>query len=396
MRQGSHSDGEVRQRDRWGRRALAASGLLILGACAGWAAFSLPLAAATPAIPATPEPAPLPTAQGALGAVHFPTSAGAAAQAAFLRGVAALHSFWYDEAADAFREAAALEPGFALAYWGEAMTFNHPLWAEQDREAARTALARLGPDREARAAKAPTAREKGYLEAVEVLYGEGGKAERDRAYAQAMGRLATAFPDDDEAAAFRALSLLGTVQAGDPAESQLRSRMQAAAILEELFSHHPDHPGVVHYLIHSYDDPIHAPLGLRAARIYARVAPAAPHALHMPAHIFVQLGRWQEAAASNEAAWAASVAWVERRKLAAEKRDFHSLSWLHYAYLQEGRLQKAAETLELARHATVEAPQSERIAGALAGMEARQALETGGPAPAGAQTEGGGYARGGG
>ncbi|HZF13850.1 MAG TPA: hypothetical protein VFE33_34080 [Thermoanaerobaculia bacterium] len=315
-----------------------------------------------------------------LGTVRFPSSAGPAAQAAFLRGVAALHSFWYDEAAEAFREAERLEPGFALAYWGEAMTANHPIWAEQDREAARAALAKLAPSREAREAKAPTAREKGYLDAVEVLYGEGDKAARDLAYAQAMGRLAAAHPDDDEAAAFHALALLGTVRPGDPAESQLRRRMQAAGILEEIFARHPDHPGVVHYLIHSYDDPIHAPLGLRAALVYARVAPAAPHALHMPSHIFVQLGRWDQAVASNEAAWAASVAWVERKGMAPEKRDFHSLSWLQYAYLQQGRWAKAAETLETARRAAEEDAKSERIAGVLAGMEARQAIETGHPA----------------
>jgi hypothetical protein len=348
-----------------------------------------------------------------LGTVRFPTSAGPAAQASFLRGVAALHSFWYDEAAEAFREAERLEPGFALAYWGEAMTYNHPIWAEQDREAARAALNRLGVTREARAAKAPTPREKGYLEAVETLYGQAGKgdkdddkAARDQVYAQAMGRLAAAFPQDDEAAAFHALALLGTVRPGEPADSQLRRRMAAAGALEEIFARHPDHPGVVHYLIHAYDDPVHAPLGLRAARVYARVAPVAPHALHMPAHIFVQLGSWDEAAASNEAAWAASVAWVERKGLPAEKRDFHSLSWLQYVYLQQGRWAKAAETLETARRAAREDPKSERMAGALAGMEARQAIETGQPAAAapaapatvaGTPASGGhGYAHGGG
>jgi tetratricopeptide (TPR) repeat protein len=358
-----------------------------------------------------------------LGTVRFPTSAGAAAQAAFLRGVAALHSFWYDEAAEAFRAAEKEEPGFALAYWGEAMTDNHPIWAEQDRAAALAALARLAPTREARAAKAPTARERGYLAAVEVLYGEDGKAgsgiggaggvgevggvggagdkaARDEAYAQAMGRLAAAYPDDDEAAAFHALALLGTLRPGDPAESQLRRRMAAAGALEEIFARHPDHPGVVHYLIHSYDDPLHAPLGLRAALVYARVAPAAPHALHMPSHIFVQLGRWDDAASSNEAAWAASVAWAEKKGLPTEKRDFHSLSWLHYAYLQQGRWAKAAETLEIARRAASEDPKSERITGALAGMEARQSIETGrggkgAPPPAGTSA-GEHYAHGGG
>src|SRR6202035_1527677 len=137
----------------------------------------------------------------------------------------------------------------------------------------------------------------------------------------------------------------------------------------------PTPPGVPPPLIHAYDAPIHAPLGLRAAGVYARIAPAAPHALHMPSHIFVQLGRWDDAAASNEAAWAASVAWVARRKLAVDKRDFHSLSWLQYAYLQEGRYAKAAETVETARQAARESA-GPRVHGALAGMEARQVLET--------------------
>jgi tetratricopeptide (TPR) repeat protein len=152
--------------------------------------------------------------------------------------------------------------------------------------------------------------------------------------------------------------------------------MKAAAILEELVDQHPQHPGVLHYLIHAYDDPVHAPLGLRAARAYAQVAPAAHHALHMPSHIFVQLGMWTDAAASNEAAWAASVAWVKRRNLAVEKEDFHSLSWLAYVYFQQGRVKKAGELLEIARQAAHEI-QSPRVAASVGGMEARQLVETG-------------------
>ncbi|HEX5758866.1 MAG TPA: hypothetical protein VF121_06690, partial [Thermoanaerobaculia bacterium] len=159
-------------------------------------------------------------------------------------------------------------------------------------------------------------------------------------------------------------------------EARTRALVRAAARLEELFDQRPDHPGVVHYLIHAYDDPTHAPLGLRAARVYARVAPAAHHALHMPSHIFVQLGRWDEAAASNQDAWAASAAWVERRGLAPDKRDFHSLSWLHYAQLQQGRTEAARATVAIARRAAAESP-TQRVLGALQIMEARQLVETG-------------------
>ncbi|MES1244520.1 MAG: hypothetical protein ABUT39_23140 [Acidobacteriota bacterium] len=312
-----------------------------------------------------------------LGQVEFPTSGSPAAREPFLRGVAALHSFWYEEAADAFREAQKADPGFAMAYWGEAMTFNHPIWSEQDRDAALAALARLGPTPAARAAKAPTEEEKAWLAAVEALYGEGEKADRDRAYAEAMRSLHERWPDDLEAASFYALSLIGpALTNGSTGADRDRDLMKAAAILEELVDRSPRHPGVLHYLIHAYDDPVHAPLGLRAARIYAQVAPAAHHALHMPSHIFVQLGRWTDAAASNEAAWAASVDWVKRAGLPAEKRDFHSLSWLQYVYLQQGRVKKAEEVLEIARQARRET-QAARAAYTLDGMAARQLVETG-------------------
>jgi len=313
-----------------------------------------------------------------LGKLDFPTSAPPEAQEHFLRGVAALHSFWYDEAETEFQAAQKADPGFALAAWGEAMTHNHPIWGEEDLVAARGVLQRLAPTPAERAAKAPTEREKAWLAAVEALYGEGEKPARDRAYSAAMEKIRERWPDDVEAGSFYALSLIGPAWTTDGAtfgEPKERLLMQAAAILEELFARNPQHPGVVHYLIHAYDDPTHAPLGLRAARVYAQVAPAAHHALHMPSHIFVQLGRWADVSASNEAAWAASVAWTERRKLPAEKRDFHSLSWLSYSYLQQGRYGKAREMLDIARKAAAESP-APRIAEALDGMEARYLVET--------------------
>jgi len=152
--------------------------------------------------------------------------------------------------------------------------------------------------------------------------------------------------------------------------------MRAAAGLEELFDDHREHPGVLHYLIHAYDDPVHAPLGLRAAKRYAEVAPAAHHALHMPSHIFVQLGRWDEAAASNEDAWEASVAWVERAGHGTGHRDYHSLSWLLYAYLQAGRLGAAQGVLDTARLDAAASHMQGRAAGTSAGMRARYRVET--------------------
>ena len=298
-----------------------------------------------------------------LGRVDFPTSGKPEAQAHFLRGVAALHSFWYDEAADAFREAQKADPGFALAYWGEAMTHNHPIWSEKDGDAAKAVLAR--------APKAPTERETAWMSAVETLYEQG-----DSAYAAAMRALHERWPEDLEAASFYALSLIGpALNNGQTGPDRDRDLMKAAGVLEGFFDRNPEHPGVLHYLIHAYDDPVHAPLGLRAARTYAKVAPSAHHALHMPSHIFVQLGQWPETSASNEASWAASVDWVKRRNLPLDKRDFHSLSWLGYSYLQQGRLRKAEEVLEIVRQAARESD-SPRVASALEGMEARHRIET--------------------
>lgn len=322
-----------------------------------------------------------------LGRVEFQASGAAEARPWFERGVAALHSFWYEEAEESFRRAREIDPRFVLAYWGEAMTHNHPIWDQVDVAAGRAVLEALAPTAEERAAKAPTERERAYLEAVEVLYpaaGDGGRDEekeaRDQAYEESMARLAERFPDDAEARIFHALAIEGVVYGGIDDELRFPMLMRAAASLEELFDRHPEHPGVLHYLIHAYDDPTHAPLGLRAALLYARVAPAAHHALHMPSHIFVQLGRWDEASASNEDAWQASVDWVEQGDLDPARRDFHSLSWLLYAYLQEGRYEKARETLEVVRAAHRESPGG-RVRHARHDMEARYRVETGRAAP---------------
>jgi tetratricopeptide (TPR) repeat protein len=276
--------------------------------------------------------------QAVLGRISFPNSGSPAAQPAFVRGVLLLHSFEYDDAIAAFREAQRLDPGFALAYWGEAMCYDQPLWYHEDVAKARAALARLGPTAAARASKAPTAREKGYLDAVERLFGDGDKASRDRAYLDRMRALSRAFPADDEAAAFLALALLASVPEGqrDPAIS-----LEAGRIASAILKRNPEHPGAAHYALHAYDDGEHAAMGLEAARIYARIAPASSHARHMPSHVFLPLGMWDEAAASDESAWAASVARARRLGLSAAQHDFHALGWLQYEYLQQGRFAKA-------------------------------------------------------
>jgi len=279
--------------------------------------------------------------QSPVGEVRFENSGTAAAQAAFLRGVAQLHNFEYDDAAAAFGDAQKSDPGFAMAYWGEAITHNHPIWMEQDRDAARKALEKLGPTPDARRAKAPTEREKAYLAAVEILYGDGTKNERDVRYAEAMRSLSEKYPDDPDAAAFSALAILGTAHEG----RDVPTYMRAAAVLEELTCRYPDHPGAAHYLIHSYDDPTHAVLGLRAARRYSKIAPDAAHAQHMTSHIFVAMGMWDDVVTANETA----VAVVNRGR---EKKGLppvscgHYAYWLEYGYLEQGRPADARRLLE--------------------------------------------------
>src|SRR5438445_9164862 len=275
--------------------------------------------------------------QSSLGQVDFPTSGTEKAQAHFLRGVAALHSFWYEEALAEFRESTKAEPDFMMGYWGEAMSYNHPLWGdEQQTAAARTVLEKVTDS------KKLTERERAYLNAVKVLYGEGDKATRDKAYSLAMEKIYRDHPEDLEAACFYALSLLGSVK---PDERGFLRQMRAGAIALDVFQKKPNHPGAAHYIIHAFDDPDHPILALPAARRYAEIAPEAHHARHMPAHIFLQLGMWPEAARSNESAWAASEEWVKRKNLPINLRDYHSLHWLLYVYLQQGRCREAEQLL---------------------------------------------------
>jgi len=284
---------------------------------------------------------PVSLAQESLGRIEFPTSQTGTAQSAFLKGVLLLHSFEYDDAREAFVEAQKAAPGFAMAYWGEAMTHNHPLWAQTAPELAREALARLAPTAEERQTLASNDKERDWLRAVEALYGEGEKPARDTAYAAQLRRMHEKYPDDLEVTAFYALATLGASPGGRDAATYMR----AAALVEDVYRKNPDHPGAAHYLIHAYDDPIHAPLGLRYAEAYARIAPAAAHALHMPSHIYFALGMWDKAGESNERSVKAADERVARKGLSVDERNHHALLWLTYSYLQQGRQQDARATL---------------------------------------------------
>lgn len=294
------------------------------------------LVAACAQKPSVAGPAPDSTASGRVGTVEFPTSGGAAAQQHFLRGVTTLHSFGYKQARSEFQKAQELEPGFAMAYWGEALGYNHPLLPEQDVDSPRAVLKRLGKSREERAAKAPTQREKDFLDAVEVLFGEGDTAQRRIAYMEAMRRMHESYPGDDEVAAFYALSLLGAV--GPLHDDTYRLAVEAGAVALEIFGRNPDHPGAAHYVIHAFDDPIHAPLALPAAYRFAEIAPAVSHARHMPSHIFIQRGMWDRVSSSNDSAFAAAQDQWESGDSVADL--VHSLDWGHYGDLQRGDHEK--------------------------------------------------------
>jgi tetratricopeptide (TPR) repeat protein len=282
-----------------------------------------------------------------IGTVSFANSGSPAAQRPFLRGLALLHSFEYDDARAAFRDAERADPGFAMAYWGEALTFAQLLWGLDYADSARAALLRLAPTRDARLARAKTARERLYGAAVEALFDTTSLESRVSGFVAGMRMVAAAYPSDLDARAFLAVSLL-MVEGGSAAEEAARTE-EAIELAQSVFARAPRHPGGAHYLIHAADNPKYAAKGLAAARAYARIAPDAEHALHMPSHIFVQVGAWDDVVSSNERAWPASRAWVKSHGLPNTELSFHSLWWLQYGYLQQGRYAAAKALLDTVR-----------------------------------------------
>jgi tetratricopeptide (TPR) repeat protein len=278
-----------------------------------------------------------------LGTVSFPVSCAPSVQKPFARGVALLHSFWYEEAEKEFQQIAIDDPHCVMAHWGVAMSLWHQLWNNPDAK-----VIQLGRDetQEAKNTDGPTTpRETAYIGAIAAFYNDSKKLNheaRAQAYSDAMKKVYETYPDDHEAAVFYALSLLASVPHDD---TTFANRKQAAAILEKLFAIEPDHPGVAHYLIHAYDKPQLAPLGLPAARRYAQVAPAAPHALHMPSHIFARVGLWQDDINSNLASIAATHK-TAAMHMGGEGHQFHAMDFLIYAYLQSGREADAQRVID--------------------------------------------------
>lgn len=277
------------------------------------------------------------------GRVHMDISCAPALAAEFDRALALLHNFWYARALERFNQLLKNDPGCAMAYWGAAMTYNHPFWdpPSQADEAGAWTLVRRGLS-----ASAASAHEKLYLAAVAALYkdaGAGSKSARDQNYRDAMAAAYAQYPDD-ETALFYGLSILGAIPEGSRGFEQ---QEKAARLFEAVYARHPDHPGALHYLIHAYDDPLHAQQGLKAARAYAEAAAAVPHALHMPSHIFTRLGYWDESAATNLKGWEVSDADVRTAGKSGAYRDYHNLNYLEYAYIQLGRFRDAQQTVDI-------------------------------------------------
>lgn len=278
-----------------------------------------------------------------LGELQFEVTGNPDAQPHFEEGLLLLHSFEFEDARAAFQKAREIDPDFAMAYWGEAMTHNHPLWRNQDYEKGRAVLDSAGTRIEAILAEKGTEIERDLWQSIKTLYAdEGDKTSRDKAYSEYLESLYKKYPSSHEIAAFYALSVLGAVPVGRDEKAYGLSATIAKGILEE----NPKHPGALHYLIHSYDDPAHAQLALNAAYSYSKVAPDAAHALHMPSHIFVALGMWDEVVSSNIAAWEASVNRMQRLDLDNDALNYHSYHWLLYGYLQQGKKEAAQGILE--------------------------------------------------
>jgi tetratricopeptide (TPR) repeat protein len=332
-----------------------------------------------------PEPGDLRNA----GRVDFPVSCASTARAEFIRGVALLHSFFYEEARRIFTDVAAKDPTCAMAQWGIAMTWWHPIWTPPTPEEMSAGKAAI---EKAMGMTAGTERERGFIRALNVYYntpdspnagavgqschGPVGARDRVVAYEKAMRHLSEKHPDDFEVQTFYAFAILAVGYA-TPTDTTLAKQLQAAALLEKLWQKNPNHPGVIHYLIHSYDYPAFAERGLAAARSYSSIAPWVPHALHMPSHIFTRLGMWEESIAANRSSADASRAYAAmRHRDATEAEELHALDYMAYSYLQEAEDAKAKEIVDFAATVRKTNPELEFSAAyALAAIPSRYALE---------------------
>lgn len=307
-----------------------------------------------------------------IGSFDFPTSGSPEAQEHFNLGVGYLHSFGLTQAQSEFRKAQEIQPDFAMAYWGETFTYQHPFFGQKD-ERPGEALMKLGASSEERLAKAPTEREKGFIRAAEAYaLTLGGMPERRTAWMDAMADLYHKYPDDDEVKAFYTVAMLAGATAAGPQRDRLN--MQAGAMALQLFKENENHPGAAHYVIHAFDDPIHAPIALEAAFKYADTAPAVSHALHMPTHIFIQHGMWNEVSVWNDTAFNAALALWKPGDTVGDQN--HSSDWGQYGDLQRGDWERSKLWIARAEQVVKNNPGDGRSAGTLRTMKARHIIES--------------------
>tara|TARA_R110002110_G_scaffold239011_33_gene454875 strand:- start:2264 stop:3778 length:1515 start_codon:yes stop_codon:yes gene_type:complete len=282
-----------------------------------------------------------------LGIVNITISGKEKAIPHFEKGLLLLHSFEYEDAREEFIKAQQEDSLMPMSYWGEAMTYNHSLWGNQNYDNAAAALKHI---ENIDLYKQATELERDFVEAVQILYQpKMEKPERDVAYANFMEELSEKYPENHEISAFYALSLLGSVPEGRDDAIYGKGARIAKGVLEE----NPNHPGALHYLIHSYDDPDHAPLALEAANSYSKVAPDASHALHMPSHIYVAMGMWKEVVSSNINSYQASLNRMDRKGLDNDARGYHAYHWLEYGRLQDSKNEEAKKmVLDMQKFAT--------------------------------------------
>ncbi len=332
-----------------------------------------------------PEPGDL----RGVGKVTFPLTCAPDVESDFARGVALLHSFFYEEARRVFTSVAERDPQCAMAQWGIAMTWWHPIWTPPTPDEMRSGKAAI---EKAMSMKAGSDRERGFITALNTYYntadsssaapvgqschGPVGPRDRVVAYEKAMQQLRDKYPDDFEVQTFYAFAVLGVGYA-TPNDTSLSKQLEAAGILEKLRKQNPNHPGVVHYLIHAYDYPQLAQRGLASAQSYASIAPWVPHALHMPSHIFTRLGMWDESIAANQASAEASRAYAAmRHRDATEAEELHALDYLAYSYLQEAQDAEAKKIVDVAAKVKTTNPELEFSAAyALAAIPTRYAFE---------------------
>jgi tetratricopeptide (TPR) repeat protein len=306
----------------------------------------------------------------------FPTSGSAVAQQHFLEGVTLMHLHMFEDAEEHFVAAQEAQPDFAMAYWGEALNQHRTIWNIHNRDAAREILQRLAATAEERARKASTAREQAYLGAVEILFGEGTQREREAAYSEAMRRLSETYPEDAEALAWYALSLMRVTPSGRTRE-QTRSLMASLSL--EVLAKNPRHPGANRYLIQSTDDPENTDLGVIAVKNLAGVDTDAAEALHIPSHYYIQHGMWEETAEANMRAFRSSMKWVAEHEWSLEDLNNHNYGHLvqfaNYGYLQSGQLGAASALREQVEADFIASGKATAIAGPLADLHARRVVD---------------------